>query len=75
MAVDSWLWTPGCGLIAWDAWLWTPGCGFLAVDPAISEDIWRGIWEETPEEMPEESPLGRPGEDLESLRMTSGRLG
>jgi hypothetical protein len=30
--VDSWLWTPDCGLLAVDSWLWTPGCGLLAVD-------------------------------------------
>ena len=29
--MDSWLWTPGRGLLAVASWLWTPGYGFLAV--------------------------------------------
>ena len=36
MAVESWLWNHGCGILALemlavDSWLWTSGCGLPAV--------------------------------------------
>ena len=32
LAVDSWQWIPGCGLLAVDSWLWNPGCGLLVLE-------------------------------------------
>ena len=31
LAVEPWLWSPGCGILAVESWLWSPGCGILAV--------------------------------------------
>ena len=27
--MESWLWNPGCGVLAVEFWLWNPGCGHL----------------------------------------------
>ncbi len=35
LAVKSWLWNPGCGILAVESWLWTPGCGLLAVESRL----------------------------------------
>ena len=32
MAGESWLWNPGCGVLAMESWLWNRGCGNLAVE-------------------------------------------
>ena len=30
--MESWLWNPGCGILAVESCLWSYGCGFLAVE-------------------------------------------
>ena len=39
LALESRLWNPGCGILAVESWLWNPGCGIMAVE--VSGGVWR----------------------------------
>ena len=39
LAVESWLWNPGCGILAVESRLCNPGYGILAVE--VSGGVWR----------------------------------
>ena len=69
MAVESWLWSPGHGILAVESWLWKPGCGILAVASWLWNPGCGGIWE-TPGRH-----LGEPWEVLGRSRRPGRHLG